>query len=76
MPFWQLGVDDDCDYHSREISHFVGNKSERHCVHHYVDVYLSTPDKLPVASSVKPDSFPGDLPEDPVPPFDFFLFVK
>ncbi|KAK8800036.1 hypothetical protein WA588_002854 [Blastocystis sp. NMH] len=52
-----------------EISHFVGNKSERHCVHHYVDVYLSTPDKLPVASSVKPDSFPGDLPEDPVPPY-------
>ena len=48
-----------CDYHSREISHFVGNKSERHCVHHYVDVYLSTPDKLPVASSVKPDSFPA-----------------
>lgn len=53
----------------REISHYVGTKSEQHCVHHYTQAYLSNGARIPDPSKVLVDSFPGDLVDEPVPPF-------
>ena len=59
----------------REITHFVGSKSEQHCVYHYINTYLQNEDKLPDPSSIKPDLFPGDLPDEQVPPYLFLNFI-
>lgn len=53
---------------SREISHYVGTKSEQHCVHHYTQAYLSNESKIPDPAKVQVDTFPGDLVDEPVPP--------
>ena len=66
--FWDRVMD-------REITHFIGSKSEQHCVHHYINTYLLNESRLPDPSVIQPDLFPGDLPDEQVPPYILLLYT-
>ncbi|KAK8826021.1 transcriptional adapter 2-alpha [Blastocystis sp. ATCC 50177/Nand II] len=52
-----------------EIAAYVGTKSERHCVDHYMKCYLSHNNLLPDPSSVLHDTFQETFNDDQVPPY-------
>lgn len=43
----------------REISAYVGSKTEKHCVDHYIKCYLQTDDLLPNSREILSDDFVG-----------------
>ena len=70
---------------NREIAAYVGTKSERHCVDHYMKCYLSHDSLLPDPSTMFHDTFQGIIVcmassvetfnDDPVPPYSCRIIV-